>query len=219
MDHPRDGHLHQGMRRKLLDELRGKGVTDERVLAAIGRIPRHLFIDDNAFLRMAYADIPFPIGHGQTISQPYTVAVQSHLLQVAQGDRVLEIGTGCGYQTAVLCELGGRVVTIERVRPLYLRTRERLASLGYRPITLFGDGFLGAPAYAPFTRILVTCGAPEIPPALIEQLRPEGRLVIPVGRGPVQTMTLLVKSRTGQILRSEHGSFRFVPMLEHKAEG
>jgi protein-L-isoaspartate(D-aspartate) O-methyltransferase len=206
------------MRRKLVEELRTKGIHNEPVLGAILKIPRHLFIDDNAFLRMAYADIPFPIGHGQTISQPYTVAVQTQLLQVEPGVRILEVGTGCGYQTSVLCELGARVVTIERVRPLYLRTRERLASLGYRPQLLFGDGFAGAPTYGPFDRVLVTCGAPEIPAALLEQLKPEGRVVIPVGRGAVQVMTVIQRSQDGKLRRTEHGTFRFVPMLEHRSE-
>lgn len=189
------------------------------VLDAIGRIPRQLFIDDSAFLRMAYEDVPFPIGHGQTISQPYTVARQTELLRPAQGLKVLEIGTGCGYQTAVLCELGLKVHSIERVRPLHARTRTRLSAMGYRPHLVYGDGFKGLSVYAPFDRILVTCGAPEVPPELIAQLKPGGTLVVPVGAGEVQTMLVVEKRVDGSLLRSEHGRFRFVPMLESRTEG
>lgn len=215
----RDGHLEQGMRRRLVETLRAKGIRANDILEAIGRVPRHLFIDDSAFLRMAYDDVPFPIGHGQTISQPYTVARQTELLHPANGLKVLEIGTGCGFQTAVLCELGMKVFSIERVRPLHVHTRSRLSAMGYRPHLVFGDGFKGLPAYAPFDRILITCGAPQVPAALVEQLKPGGIMVVPVGAGEIQTMVVLEKRGDGSLVRTEHGKFRFVPMLESRTEG
>lgn len=213
-----DTYRHQGLRKLLVDQLRSKGVPDERVLQAIGRIPRHQFIDDTAFLEIAYTDTAFPIGCGQTISQPYTVAFQSALLDVAPGMRVLEIGTGSGYQTAVLAALGARVFSIERHRPLYLRTKERLQRMGIKANLLHGDGYLGAPREAPFDRVLVTCGAPFVPPALLDQLKPDGRLVIPVGEGDVQVMRALQRNAAGQWEATDHGNFRFVPMLERKAQ-
>ena len=179
------------MRRRLVDVLRQKGICAADVLDAIGRVPRHRFIDDSAFLRMAYEDVPFPIGHGQTISQPYTVARQTELLRPAHGLKVLEIGTGCGYQTAVLCELGLKVHSIERVRPLHVQTKTRLSAMGYRPHLVYGDGFKGLPSYAPFDRILVTCGAPEVPAQLMAQLKAGGTMVVPVGAGEVQTMLVM----------------------------
>ncbi|MCB0765049.1 MAG: protein-L-isoaspartate O-methyltransferase, partial [Flavobacteriales bacterium] len=160
-----DGYRHQGMRKQLVAELERKGIRDPKVLEAIGKVPRHLFIDDSAFLQMAYADVAFPIGNGQTISQPYTVAFQSQLLGAVQGRKVLEIGTGSGYQTAVLNHMGARVFTIERQRPLYLRTKERLSRMGSKAKTYYGDGYLGLPKEGPFDRVLVTCGAPYVPQA------------------------------------------------------
>lgn len=207
------------MRRRLVETLRTKGVRANDILEAIGRVPRHLFIDDSAFLRLAYDDVPFPIGHGQTISQPYTVARQTELLHPANGLKVLEIGTGCGYQTAVLCELGMKVFSIERVRPLHVHTRSRLSDMGYRPHLVYGDGFKGLPAYAPFDRILITCGAPQVPAALVDQLKPGGIMVVPVGAGEIQTMVVLEKRGDGSLARTEHGKFRFVPMLESRTEG
>ena len=177
------------MRRKLVEELARKGITDDKVLKAIGKVPRHQFIDDTAFERFAYVDQAFPIGCGQTISQPYTVAVQSELLDVRPGDKVLEIGTGCGYQTAVLCELGAKVHSIERHRPLYLATKARLEAMGYRARLVHGDGYKGLPADAPFDKIIVTCGAPELPSALVDQLAPGGILVIPLGAWELQLRT------------------------------
>lgn len=212
-----DDYRHKGLRRKLVDELAAKGITDKRVLEAMGEVPRHLFIDDTAFLGYAYQDTAFPIGCGQTISQPWTVAFQSQLLQLAPGMRVLEIGTGSGYQTAVLVALGVRVFTMERHRPLHVRTKERLGRLGYRAMQFHGDGYLGLPKEAPFDRVLVTCGAPGIPQALEGQLKIGGVLVIPVGEGDTQVMHRLVRLSTDSQEVTEHGRFRFVPMLEEKA--
>lgn len=212
-----DNYRHKGLRKKLVDTLRSKGVSNERVLDAIGRIPRHLYIDDTAFLEMAYADVAFPIGCGQTISQPYTVAFQTSLLELQPGMKVLEIGTGSGYQTAVLLAMGVKVFSIERQKPLYLRTKERLTRLGYKAILSHGDGYLGLPREAPFDRVLVTCGAPQVPEALLQQLRIGGRAVIPVGEGGVQTMLVLDRKEQDVFEQQEHGAFRFVPMLEQKS--
>lgn len=212
-----DDYKHQGQRRQLVQLLKEKGITDAAVLAAIGKVPRHLFIDDSAFERFAYVDQAFPIDCGQTISQPYTVAFQSQLLAVKRGEKVLEVGTGSGYQTAILCELGAKVFSIERHRPLHLATKKRLAAMGYRPTLLHGDGYLGMPLDAPFNKIIVTCGAPDVPQALVDQLLPHGRLVIPVGADAGQRMVTLDLLPQGPV-RKEHGMFSFVPMLEHKAK-
>ncbi|MBL7957087.1 MAG: protein-L-isoaspartate(D-aspartate) O-methyltransferase [Flavobacteriales bacterium] len=212
-----DDYRHQGMRRRLVELLRNKRIVSEAVLGAIGRVPRHLFIDDTAFQARAYEDSAFPISCGQTISQPYTVAYQTELLSTSPGQRVLEVGTGSGYQTAVLCEIGLRVFSIERHKPLYLQTKERLSRLGYSPNLSFGDGFLGLPREAPFDAIIVTCGAPFVPPALVNQLKPGGRLVIPVGEGEVQRMKVVTKSLNGDLSTVDKGDFRFVPMLAEKS--
>lgn len=211
-----DGYRHKGLRKLLVEELRRKGITDERVLGAIGQVPRHQFIDDTAFLELAYADTAFPIGCDQTISQPYTVAMQSQLLRSTPGMKVLEIGTGCGYQTAVLAALGLKVFTIERQRPLYIRTKERLARMRIRAASYYGDGYQGVAKEAPFDRVLVTCGAPFVPQPLIDQLKTSGLAVIPVGEGGVQTMTLIERTADGTVT-STHGAFRFVPMLEERS--
>jgi protein-L-isoaspartate(D-aspartate) O-methyltransferase len=212
-----DNYRHQGLRKQLVDELRRKGVTDEKVLDAIGRIPRHQFIDDTAFLQHAYSDSAFPIGCGQTISQPYTVAFQTGLLELQPGMKVLEIGTGSGFQTAVLSAIGVKVFTIERHKPLYLRTKERLMRMGWKANCYYGDGFAGLPKEAPFDRVLVTCGAPFVPPSLLQQLKIGGRAVIPVGEGAVQTMLCIHRVSELKFDQEQHGDFRFVPMLEQKA--
>lgn len=212
-----DNYRHQGMRRRLVQLLREKSIHDETVLAAIGTVPRHLFIDDTAFTDRAYEDAAFPIGCGQTISQPYTVAFQSELLQLSPGMKVLEIGTGSGYQCAVLCAMKAKMFSIERQRPLYLMTRERLGKLGFKANLTYGDGYAGIPREAPFDRVIVTCGAAAMPETLLDQLKPGGRAVIPVGEGNDQRMLLVIKNLDGSIMVEEKGRFRFVPMLADKA--
>lgn len=214
-----DDYRHQGMRKQLVEELKRKRISDLAVLQAIASVPRHLFINDSAFLRLAYADQAFPIACGQTISQPYTVAFQSQLLQITKGMKVLEIGTGSGYQTAVLCALGAKVFSIERHRPLHLDTKQRLERLGYKAHLIYGDGYKGAPSHAPFDRIIVTCGAPEVPTDLPGQLKVGGIMVIPVGPDEHQRMFTLVRKSSEIIDRQDHGAFSFVPMLANKAGG
>ena len=203
------------MRRHLVEQLRKKGITDEQVLSAIGSVPRHLFMD-SGFESHAYQDKAFPIAAEQTISQPYTVAFQSQLLQVEQGQSVLEIGTGSGYQTAVLTLLGADVYSIERQHQLYRYSMRQLPKLGYRSKKLvFGDGYKGLPEFAPFDRILVTAGAKEVPKALLNQLVIGGRMVIPVGT-ETQEMILMVRTSAKEFEKQKHGTFRFVPMLTDK---
>ncbi len=165
-----DSYRHKGLRRKLVEEIRNKGVNDEKVLAAIGKVPRHIFMD-SGFINFSYKDQAFPIAAGQTISQPYTVAIQTFLLQINPNEKVLEIGTGSGYQTAILIELGARVYTIERQRELFLKAQDTLPKIGYNANFFFGDGILGLPTYSPFDKILITAAAPEIPDKLLKQLK------------------------------------------------
>lgn len=203
------------MRQQLVSTVKSKGITNESVLNAIGEIPRHLFMD-SGFLDHAYQDKAFPIGADQTISQPYTVAFQSELLQVNKNDKVLEIGTGSGYQTAVLCELGAKVYSIERQQELFKKTSKFLPKLGYRAKKLiFGDGYKGLIEEAPFKGIIVTAGAPFVPKPLLAQLAIGGRLVIPVGDA-VQIMTLFIRKGEKEFEKTEFGKFRFVPLLENK---
>ena len=206
---------HQGLRNQLVKQLEDKGIKDINVLNAIKKIPRHLFLN-SSFEDFAYQDKAFPIGAGQTISQPYTVAFQSELLQVEKDHKILEIGTGSGYQTAVLVTLGAKVYSIERQNELFKTTKLLLPKLGIRPSHLtFGDGYKGLPKFAPFDSIIVTAGAPIIPQALLSQLKIGGRLVIPLGED-VQVMTLLVRKNETQFEKTEFGDFRFVPLLENK---
>jgi protein-L-isoaspartate(D-aspartate) O-methyltransferase len=200
----------------LVASIQKKGISDTAVLTALEKVPRHLFFD-SSFLEYAYEDNPFPIGAGQTISQPYTVAFQSSLLKVSKGDRILEIGTGSGYQACILSELGAKVFSIERQRTLFDKTRKLLPAIGYPNIKLFyGDGYKGLPSFSPFDKILVTAAAPLIPDPLIQQLKPGGTLVIPVGED-VQVMISIYKISETEIRKNEHVLFRFVPMLEDKA--
>ncbi|GAA4358142.1 protein-L-isoaspartate(D-aspartate) O-methyltransferase [Hymenobacter saemangeumensis] len=208
-----DSYRHRGQRRTLVRELRSKGIADERVLTALEAVPRHFFFEP-AFEAHAYQDKAFPIGEGQTISQPYTVAFQTQLLDVEAGHHVLEVGTGSGYQCAVLLQLTALVSSIEINPVLFERTRERLASLGAGHAGLYcGDGSLGLPARAPFDRILVTAGAPALPPALLRQLSLGGKLVIPVGDAQLQRMVRITREGPEAFVREEFTDFRFVPLL------
>jgi len=210
-----DNYRHKGMRKKMLEELASKGIQNTDVLNAMEEVPRHWFLD-NAFLEIAYQNQAFQIGCGQTISHPYTVAFQSQILNIKKGDKVLEIGTGCGYQTSILSKLGAKVFSIERHRPLYLKTKALLKNLRIRATLFYGDGYLGQPSFAPFDKIIITAAAPYIPDALVEQLSVGGLMVIPVGEGKNQTMYLVTKKADGTISKEEHGAFSFVPMLQDK---
>ncbi len=210
-----DSYQHKGLRRNLVEEVRNKGIEDERVLEAIFKVPRHLFMD-TGFVKYAYKDQAFPIGCGQTISQPYTVAFQTQLLDVRKHSKVLEVGTGSGYQTAVLCELGAKVYTIERQRELYIKAQSFLQSIGYKATFFYGDGYEGKPSYGPFDRILVTAGAGEIPEKLKSQLKTGGVMVIPVGDSNCQVMTRIVRKGEDEFDFTEHGRFVFVPLVKGK---
>jgi protein-L-isoaspartate(D-aspartate) O-methyltransferase len=213
-----DSFRHQGLRKQLIEQLAGKGIHNTKVLAAMSKIPRHLFMD-NAFVNFAYKDKAFPIGAGQTISQPYTVAFQSQLLELKPYEKVLEVGTGSGYQAAVLSLLDADVYTIERQRELFLKTKKFLPELGYNCRFVYGDGYKGLPKFAPFDRIIVTCGAPFIPDDLIEQLKVGGRMVAPIGDGDVQVMHLIEKISDTENKITTHGEFLFVPMLNNRENG
>lgn len=207
-----DSYRHKGMRRTLVKTLKEKGIEDQNVLKAIGNVPRHFFFE-KAFIDHAYQDKAFPIGEGQTISQPYTVAFQTELLQLKPGDTVLEVGTGSGYQACVLLEMGAKVFTIEYNKILFERTQDFLPKMGYRPRFFFGDGSKGLPAFAPFDKIIVTAGAPIVPKSLIEQLREEGMLVIPVGDNKSQQMIRITKKEDNKLIKEEFDHFSFVPLL------
>ncbi|MDL5049438.1 protein-L-isoaspartate(D-aspartate) O-methyltransferase [Oscillatoria amoena NRMC-F 0135] len=209
-----DNYKQRGLRKKLVKILENKGISNPRVLHAIGKVPRHVFFD-NALLEHAYQDKAFPIGEGQTISQPYTVAFQTEKLEVNPGDRVLEIGTGSGYQACILIELGAKVYTIEYNKKLYETARAFLPKMGFSPFFYQGDGSKGLPSKAPFNKILVTAGAPVVPEALIQQLAEGGILVIPVGNREKQCM-VRIRKKNGQLLREEFDYFSFVPLLGEK---
>ena len=212
-----DSYRHKGLRKKLVESLREKGISDEKVLQAMERVPRHLFLD-SSFLEFAYQDKAFPIGSGQTISQPFTVAFQTQLLEVKPDDKILEIGTGSGYQACVLLEMGAKVYTIERQKKLFEKTRAFLPAIGYHPKMFYGDGYKGLPPFAPFDKVIITAAAPEVPKALINQLKTGGVLIIPLGPQDVQTMFTIQKISETEIKRTEHSQFRFVPMLGNKAK-
>lgn len=206
-----DNYKQRGLRNKLVKILRNKGISDERVLDAIAKVPRHVFFD-NALLEHAYQDKAFPIGEGQTISQPYTVAFQTEKLEIKPGDKILEIGTGSGYQACILLELGAKVYSIEYNQKLYERTKVFLPKLGYKPYFFLGDGSKGLPAKAPFDKIIVTAGAPVVPTALTDQLNENGILIIPVGDRDKQTM-IRIRKKDGKLIKEEFQNFAFVPLL------
>ena len=212
-----DTFRHQGMRRKLVEEIKQKGITDVAVLEAIGSVPRHLFMD-NSFIQYAYIDKAFPIAVGQTISQPYTVAFQTESLKLKKLDKVLEVGTGSGYQAAVLCKMGATVYTIERHKALYDFARILLPTLGYRPQFFYGDGYLGLPTYGPFDKIIVTAGASTVPEPLKQQLKIGGILVIPIGKSNLQTMKIVTRISETVYAEEDKGGFVFVPLLNGLAE-
>tara|TARA_B100000686_G_C16413244_1_gene773309 strand:+ start:114 stop:764 length:651 start_codon:yes stop_codon:yes gene_type:complete len=210
-----DTFRHQGLRKMLVDSIRKKGIKDENVLNIINSIPRHLFMD-NAFVEFAYKDQAFPIGKEQTISQPYTVAFQTQLLDINPHEKVLEIGTGSGYQAAVLKAMDTDVYTVERQKELFLRTQDFLPRLGYNCNFFYGDGYKGLPSFAPFDKIIITCGAPTIPESLIQQLKLGGKMVAPIGEGDIQVMHLIEKISEEEVQITTHGRFSFVPMLNDK---
>ncbi len=211
-----DTYKHKGLRKKLIDTIKSKGISDDNILAAIEKIPRHFFLD-SSFMEFAYQDKPFPIGAGQTISQPYTVAFQTQLLNIKKNDKVLEVGTGSGYQACVLSEMGAKVFSIERQKNLYLKNKKLIQDLGYSNIKFFfGDGYKGLATFAPFDKVIVTAGAPYIPEPLKEQLKICGILVIPVGQGDTQIMKSVTKISFVDYEIRDHGAFSFVPLLEDK---
>lgn len=207
-----DNFQHKGLRQRMIEGLRLKGIRDEQVLEAMGRVPRHLFME-SSFVKFAYKDQAFPIGAGQTISQPFTVAFQTQLLEVKSRDKILEVGTGSGYQAAVLLELGADVFTIERQKELFVRTQQLLSKLKYEPRFFLGDGYNGLPTYGPFDKILVTAGAPTIPEALKGQLKIGGLMVIPVGPSERQRMVVVRRLSEKVFNETFHGDFVFVPLL------
>lgn len=210
----KDNYRHKGLRRQLVNDLRKKGIEDEAVLEAIGKVPRHSFLN-TAFEEWAYRDVAFPIESGQTISQPLTVAIQTSLLEVKRGDKVLEIGTGSGYQACILAEMGAVVFTLERDELLYRTTSEKLNAMGYTGIrTYLKDGFEGLPRHAPYDKIVVTAAAPSIPKTLLEQLRIGGCLVVPVGKGDIQKMKRITRVEEDDYDQEDFGNFRFVPFLK-----
>lgn len=211
-----DTYRHKGLRKKLIDSLRDKGITDENVLKAMMNIPRHYFLD-TALEHIAYQDRAFPIGEGQTISQPYTVAYQTQLLEVQPFDKILEIGTGSAYQAIVLAEMGAQVFTIERQKKLFDLNKSFILKSKYPGIKFFyGDGFEGLPTYAPFDKIIITAAAPFVPPKLVQQLKADGKMVVPLEDNGIQKMIRLTKNQDGSLKEETFSNFSFVPMLKGK---
>lgn len=213
----RDSFKYKGMRRQLIAELAEKGIKDQRVLNAFDVIPRHFFLD-NAFAEQAYTNMAFQIGSGQTISHPYTVAFQTQLLEIKKGDKILEIGSGSGFQTCVLCDLGAKVFSIERHKELHVKAKAIVQHFGYTARLSFGDGYKGLPGFAPFDKVIITCGAPEIPLELVNQLKVGGIMIIPVGAGEKQMMKRVVKTSETEFDEEDLGVFSFVPMLEDRVK-
>jgi len=212
-----DSFRYKGMRKRLIEELREKGIVDEKVLTAFDAVPRHFFLD-SSFAEQAYSNMPFQIGSGQTISHPYTVAFQTQLLELKKGEKVLEIGTGSGFQTSILAELGGKVYSIERHKELHLKAKLILRKLKLNAQLSFGDGFKGLPNFAPFDKVIITCGAPFVPVELVQQLKIGGIMIIPVGEGETQQMQKITKISESETEIEELGVFSFVPMLEKKVK-
>lgn len=213
----KDSFRYKGMRKVLIQELRSEGIKDESILQAFDAVPRHFFLD-SAFAEQAYSNMPFQIGSGQTISHPFTVAFQTELLELKKGEKVLEIGTGSGYQTCILAQLGVKVYSIERHKALHLKAKSIIQQLKFNVRLSFGDGFKGLPTYAPFDKIIITCGAPFVPVELVKQLKIGGVMIIPVGEGEKQQMLKIVKISNTETTTEEFGVFSFVPMLEEKVK-
>lgn len=212
-----DSFRYKGMRRNLISELREKGISDESILDAFDKVPRHFFLD-NTFAEQAYSNMAFQIGSGQTISHPYTVAYQTQLLELKKGDKVLEIGSGSGFQTCILCALGVKVFSIERHKPLHLKAKKMLEHFGFKARLSFGDGYKGLPVFAPFDKIIITCGAPDIPMELVKQLRVGGFMIIPIGEGKTQRMKKITRISETELTQKDFGVFSFVPMLENRVK-
>lgn len=213
-----DSFKHKGMRKKLIDELKqDKRIANPAIFEAFDKIPRHFFLD-LAFTEQAYSNMAFQIGAGQTISHPITVAFQTQLLDIKRGDKVLEIGTGSGFQTCILCEMGAKVFSIERQKELFMKAKQIIHHFNFNPRLMFGDGYKGMPAFAPFDKIIVTCGAPDVPQSLLDQLKVGGCMVIPIGEGSEQIMKRIVKVSETETTIEELGTFKFVPMLERTAK-
>lgn len=209
-----DSYKHKGMRKQLIAELKkDERIKNQSIFDAFDKVPRHYFLD-LAFVEQAYSNIAFQIGAGQTISHPITVAFQTQLLEVKRGDKILEIGTGSGFQTCILCEMGAKVFSIERQKELFIKAKSIIYELGYSPRIIFGDGYKGMPAFASFDKIIVTCGAPDVPVTLLDQLKIGGIMVIPVGEGKEQIMHKIVKTADSEYQTEDFGTFKFVPMLE-----
>ena len=213
----KDSFKYQGMRRQLVRELSERGIKSKQVLDCFEAIPRHYFLD-NAFAEQAYSNTAFQIGSGQTISHPYTVAYQTELLDIQKGEKILEIGSGSGFQTCVLCEMGAKVFSIERHKELHLKAKNIVRQLKYNARLSFGDGYKGLPTFAPFDKIIITCGAPDIPEELVNQMKIGGIMIIPIGEGVEQQMKKIVKVSDSEITIEDFGVFKFVPMLENKVK-
>lgn len=205
------------MRKRLIKQLLDKGIKDQKILAAFDAVPRHYFLD-NAFAEQAYSNMAFQIGAEQTISHPYTVAFQTQLLDIQRGDKILEVGSGSGFQTCILCELKAKVYSIERHKELHLKAKNILKHLNYNARLSFGDGYKGLPTQAPFDKMIITCGAPSIPESLIKQLKVGGVMIIPIGEGEEQLMKKVVKTSETDFEEEDFGVFKFVPMLENKVK-
>ncbi len=213
-----DTFKHKGLRKQLIEKLRSdERIKNEAIFEAFDSIPRHFFLDP-VFVEQAYSNMAFQIGAGQTISHPITVAFQTQLLEIKRGDKVLEIGTGSGFQTCILCEMGAKVFSIERQKILIEKAKQMVQRFNFNPKIIFGDGYKGMPAFAPFDKIIVTCGAPDIPQSLLDQLKVGGIMVIPVGEGDAQIMKRIVKLENQELEIEELGTFKFVPMLERTAK-